>query len=429
MGRRRGALAVLLAVLLAVVGVGLARIPSSGARASAHELLTAPDWYLARDTAYGRTNAENLAWVGGGSVPGSGTRYAEMVRVALLDLRRLTAPNGAVAAGAAGSWSYDWPRDTAFVAVAMDRSGHREDALRMLGFLAQMQAGDGGFAARYKLDGSGVPDHRPRQADAPGWVLWALDQLADDPGYAALPRGRVPDGTGLGLDGRTRRMADLSLARLLGDTRDGTRLPPVTPDYWEVPQSAVSLGEVAPMLAGMEAATHLYSRLGDPARAAAARRAAGRFGALVVRAFGPTFQRYREVGGRDAAVAMLMPPFVVSTPGYGTEPGESGRRIAAAWTAYQDNAERPGGGLAPGEWWWRIGESWTPETALVAYTAAASGRTVVARRWLDWLTAHRTPWGSMPEKVLPEGQPAGPAPLAWTAALVVLTAYELDHHP
>jgi GH15 family glucan-1,4-alpha-glucosidase len=55
-----------------------------------------------------------------------------------------------------------------------------------------------------------------------------------------------------------------------------------------------------------------------------------------------------------------------------------------------------------------------------------SGRPQVATRWLDWLDAHRTRWGSLPEKVLADGAPAGPAPLAWTAALVVLTAAELD---
>ena len=55
-----------------------------------------------------------------------------------------------------------------------------------------------------------------------------------------------------------------------------------------------------------------------------------------------------------------------------------------------------------------------------------SGRPQLAAHWMDWLSAHRTPWGSLPEKVLATGAPAGPAPLAWTAALVVLTAAELD---
>ena len=81
---------------------------------------------------------------------------------------------------------------------------------------------------------------------------------------------------------------------------------------------------------------------------------------------------------------------------------------------------------APGAQWKQDGISWTPETALVAYTAAMSGRPGTAAHWLDWLNDHRTPSGSLPEKVLASGAPAGAAPLAWTAALVVLTSAELE---
>ncbi|MHB1473198.1 MAG: glycoside hydrolase family 15, partial [Dermatophilaceae bacterium] len=83
-------------------------------------------------------------------------------------------------------------------------------------------------------------------------------------------------------------------------------------------------------------------------------------------------------------------------------------------------------GLAPGAGWKQDGISWTPETALVAYTAAMSGRPEMAEHWMDWLSAHRTEWGSLPEKVLATGAPAGPAPLAWTASLVILTAAQLE---
>jgi GH15 family glucan-1,4-alpha-glucosidase len=73
------------------------------------------------------------------------------------------------------------------------------------------------------------------------------------------------------------------------------------------------------------------------------------------------------------------------------------------------------------------GNSWTPETALVAYTAAASGHRDLAGHWLTWLSTHRTAYGSLPEKVTRSGRPAGPAPLLWSAALVLLTLCELDH--
>lgn len=45
---------------------------------------------------------------------------------------------------------------------------------------------------------------------------------------------------------------------------------------------------------------------------------------------------------------------------------------------------------------------------------------------LDWVDDSRTPWGSLPEKVNRSGRPAGPAPLLWTAALVLLTLDELE---
>jgi GH15 family glucan-1,4-alpha-glucosidase len=223
-----------------------------------------------------------------------------------------------------------------------------------------------------------------------------------------------------------RDLADRSLARVLSWTGSGSHLPPPTPDYWEVPTGQVSIGEVAPLVAGLQSAGHLYARLGDAGRAAQASKAAVRLGNLVVRAFGPSFQRFGDSGGRDAALSMLMPPFVTGGE-LGT--GRSAGRVAAAWVDYQQGAVRGAGGLAPGTGWTNHGESWTPETALVAYSAAASGRPVIARHWMDWLDDHRTPWVALPEKVLANGQLAGPAPLAWTDALVVLTASELDRRP
>lgn len=410
-----------------LTSAGLAAVASAVAvatRSPAHSLPvpvlhTRPDWYRTLDAARGRSEQSDLAWLEAGTVPGRGTRYGPMVEAALLDLRRLTDDSGAVAAGAGPRWRYSWPRDAAFVAVAFDRSGHRADAAQVLRFLAQRQGPDGSLEARYLLDRPGVPDARPRQEDGPGWVLWALAEMSR--------RTPAAEGTlgGLGLTSRRLQLDDELLAlldrsadRLLRLTADGRRLPPASPDYWEVPETEPPLGEVAPMAAGLAAAGRLYTDLGDAGRAARAWDAAAAFRVTLRRAYGPTWQRYRGWGGRDAATAMLMPPFA---------PEEF--RVAAAWLDYQRGALRAAGGLAPGTGWWRHGESWTPEVGLVAYVAAASGRTEIARAWLDWLDARRVPWGSLPEKVLADGRPAGPAPLAWTAATVVLTAAELDAAP
>lgn len=342
------------------------------------------------------------AWLSSGTLP-VWPRTDGLVAQALLDLRDLTTTDGAVMAGPASIWRYAWPRDSAFVAAAFAATDHLDEARRVLRFLARVQRPDGGFEARYRLDGSGPPDGRTRQSDGAGWFLWALDRVRAVSSSPVLP-----------VDLRAAR--DRAVGFILAQTTDGTELPPVSPDYWEVPERKVTLGTAAPMAAGLEAAARTYAAEGDTAATIRCWAAAGRLRALIVRHFGPSYQRHGPSGGLDAAVAMLLPPFA-PTPS---------PQVLAAWERYRIDARRPAGGLAPGVEWKADGVSWTPETALVAFTAASSGRLDVAEGGLAWLAAHRTAWGSVPEKVRPDGLPAGPAPLAWTAALVVLTAHALD---
>lgn len=109
-------------------------------------------------------------------------------------------------------------------------------------------------------------------------------------------------------------------------------------------------------------------------------------------------------------MTFLLPPFLDEPV-----PGAEAARLRA-----QRAQARPAGGVAPGATWRRDGVSWTPQTALQALAAREAGRDEEADRWLDWLDRHRTATGALPEKVLHDGSPAAVAPLAWTAALVLL---------
>jgi GH15 family glucan-1,4-alpha-glucosidase len=287
--------------------------------------------------------------------------------------------------------------------------------LQALRFLARVQLADGGFEARYRLDGSGPPDQRVRQSDGAGGVLWAVWEVS---------RSSPPE-RGVSTRAALRSLLDEATGFALVATQDGRRLPAASPDYWEVPARSTSLGTAAPLLAGLAASRQMYDALGQRALAERSGAAAARLRRAISERFADDYQRFgsRSLpalrvggGGLDAAVTFLMPPFATSPP----------PQLVQAWTRYQSSALRPAGGLAPGSQWKQDGISWTPETALVAYTAAMSGQPDVAARWMDWLGAHRTSWGSVPEKVLADGAPAGPAPLAWTAALVVLTAAQLE---
>jgi GH15 family glucan-1,4-alpha-glucosidase len=347
-------------------------------------------------------------WLSGGTIPAVGTPSEDMVRRALLDLRALTTSQGASTAGRSALWRYVWPRDASFVAAALARTGHLEDAESVLLYLQRMPFGAQGFQARYLPDGSGaVPDARGPELDGAGWVLWAAWTLV-----SAEPDPLRAEQLAVRLAPMTDR-CDALVQRL---TANGRHLPPPSKDYWEVSEHRVTLGTAAPLLAGLQAAARLHRVRSQEAAADADDVAAGRFADTVTDRFAPGYPRRAGGIARDAAVAFLLPPFVAGTPA---------PAVLRAWRAVQVEARRPAGGLAPGAGWKQDGISWTPETALFALTAAATGDRATAERWLAWLSAHRTSDGALPEKVLADGSPSSVAPLAWTAATVVLSAVEL----
>lgn len=375
--------------------------------------------------------ASRQAWLASGWVPEASDPRAAMVRAALADLHTLTAPTGAapgaVLAGPSPAWRYVWPRDAACVAVAFARTGHQQDALRTLLLLQELQAGDGSMQARYLPGGDGgVPDDREPQEDGPGWALWAAAALVEEGMPPPETGGDAGSGLGAGAEpaAEGQQVAELltplvvrSSARLLARLDPQTGLPRPSPDYWERPEDELTLAVAATSLMGLEAAAGLHAQglvagtawaqAGvDPRRLAPA---AEDLRSRIVEEFGPRFPRH--AGGRpDAAVTLLLPPFL----------DEPVRGADTARLRGQQAQLRPAGGMAPGAGWRNDGVSWTPQTALQAVAAAHNGHPQEAARWLDWLAAHRTDAGALPEKVLHDGDPAAVAPLGWTAALVLL---------
>ncbi|MGC0274611.1 glycoside hydrolase family 15 [Pseudactinotalea sp. Z1739] len=347
-------------------------------------------------------------WLAAGSVPGTGSAYEEMVTGALLDIRALTLDDGAALAGYNPNWRYVWPRDASFIAAALASAGHARDAVEVLAFLQRVQHPEGTFEARYLPDASGPPDGRGIQTDGTGWVLWATDHVLatlapDDPLRERIHHDLTP-------------LLARSTAQLLHQAETPDSLPPPSADYWEHPEQDLTLGTAAPVLAGLHAATRIWSGAGDMDLALRTGAAADRLRTAVESTFGPTYPRYPGGTDRDAATAFALPPFQ-------PEP------LSEALGAWHDSIapmRRPAGGLAPGASWREQSLSWTPQTTLYALVAAHNGEPQMALDWLDWVDAHRTPLGAIPEKVSPDGTPAAVAPLAWSAAVVVLTVAQLE---
>lgn len=367
--------AVLVVVAAVVAGVGLAQSPAPARPALVER------WV--------RGNVPD-GWLCSGKVAVGD--HAEMTDDALADLRGLSASGGAtVAAQAPALWHYVWPRDASFAAAAFAVSGHVDDAVRVLDFLAAVQHDDGTFEARYHTDGTPVADGRAPQLDSSGWVLWALATVVD--AAPADEQAALSDRFAV-----LRQRGVSAIEAAIGP--DGTVR--ASPDYWETKTSTLTLGTLAPLLAG--------------ARAAGEDALADRLAAVLADEFAAYgYPRLSRTSAQDAAVAMTSPAFLGQWP--------PGARDAAAraQTALTTGA----GGIKPGEKWKDDGISWTPETALFAYAWASDGQDDRAAALLAWLDAHRTGAGALSEKVLDDGSPAGPAPLGWTGALVVLTQAEL----
>jgi glucoamylase len=350
--------------------------------------------------------AADRGWLASGVVPGRTEAQRGAAARALLDLRLLLRPDGALLAAQTPYWAYVWPRDASFAAAALAVTGHRGEAVRVLEFLGRAQRRDGTWAARARPDGTPVNDGRRAQLDATGWVPWAAWLASDGGRDLGAARRLWP----------TVRAAAEKAARSL--RRGG--LPPAGPDYWERPERLPTLGTAAALRAGLGSAGDLAASMGEPSSAARYRTAAARLGAATSRTFrGPAgFHRYptRLAGaaprgdGPDASVTWLGPPFAPSSPIV-----REGVEQAAAQLA-------PGGGGAVPGTPWRGGDYWTPATASFALAEMASGDRRDAEARLDWLLAHRTALGAFPERVRrADGTPRSVAPLAWTDALVLLT--------
>lgn len=357
---------------------------------------------LARTPHTERLLQEQADWLAG-LAPWVRARAAadDAVRDALLDVWVLSAGLPAGVAAWSPRWRYAWPRDVSFTAAALATVGRPADAVAMLAFFDGLERADGWLEARYRLDTRRTPDGRARQLDGTAWLLWAASRI-----LAASPDAPL---------GRVRGLLTRCAGHLLATRDPRTGLPPVSQDWWEVPERQLTLGIAASVLAGLRCAEELLPHLGEPGVAEECGSAAADVESRLPGLFGRSgWTRYPGGTQHDASLTFLLPPL--------------GRLPVALLAPHLDRAERalirPAGGLAPGAGWHEGTISWTPATALFALCRTAIGDASGSDRLVGWLDAHRTSAGSFPEKVLPDGRPAAVAPLAWTAALRLLVEAE-----
>ncbi|MGR4878125.1 hypothetical protein ACIPUC_01640 [Streptomyces sp. LARHCF249] len=355
--------------------------------------------------------SENGRWLESGTVPGTTEVQRAAARRALLSMRALLQPDGAFAAAWSPAWKYSWPRDGSFAAVAFAATGHDQEAYRILQYNARTQRADGTWEARTKLDGSGPPDQRAWQLDGNGWVPWATWQW-----YQAAP-GADRDARLRALYPMVQKAADYA-TRSLG----ANGLPPASPDYWELPTDTTNIGTAAPLLAGLNAAVDLASRLGQDSDRVRWAGAAERLSEGIARYFAPLGYPRTIDGrhGRDSAAAFMAPPF-----------NQAPADLPAALDSTYRALLLPNGGLTPGNdpgFSWGS-YAWTASTSFFALAWAHLGEEERADAVLRWVFSKRNGLGELPETVNGSGLPSSVAPLGWTDALAVMALRALQGDP
>ncbi len=338
------------------------------------------------------------------------------------------------------TYTYVWPRDGAFVSLALDRAGYGEVTRKFFQFCQRLQMPDGYMLHKYNPDGS------------PGssWHAWLKD------GEAQLPIQE--DETALVIHAMWRHflyqqdfefLQELfegfikKAAQFMVDFREEkTGLPLPSYDPWEE-QRGIFTYTTATTVAGLHAAAEIAHILGHHAHSVIYQAAAdemkqallfhlydeksGRFLKKIRRVNGETVERDDTPDASIAAIWLLgiLPPDdprVVSTM-------TQQREMLAVRTEV--------GGLAryPIDYYQAVtpiskehipGNPWIITTLWDTQWRIATAKTVQdldeARKTFDWVLKHASPAGMLPEQLHPlTGAPLSVSPLTWSHATFVET--------
>ena len=290
-------------------------------------------------------------------------------------------------------YRYCWFRDGAFIAEAMSRAGEADSAAAFFRWGADVvlarrlsiEAG-GDLETRYTIDGqeSHVEEWLSFQLDGFGLFLWALARHEERHGRA---------------DGHVAEAAELLSAYLARSWRRECT------DWWEE-RDGLHATTLACIGAGLRAAGDLES-------------------ARIVEAL-----RTEADWRLDASLVAVATPLCVLGP------------EAVPLAEIERELVSPGGGVHrhPADTYYGGGE-WLLLTALLGWHYLELGRTDDARAKLDWVAAHATPAGELPEQsqdhlLAPDhyepwvarwGPP--PSPLLWSHAMFLLLAHALEEAP
>lgn len=337
------------------------------------------------------------------------------------------------------TYTYVWPRDGAFVSLALDKAGYGEVTSRFFRFCTKLQMPDGYLLHKYNPDGSvgsswhpwyknGEPQ-LPIQGDEtalPLYAMWKHFEAHQD--FEMLQEL---------FEGFVRKAAQF----LVDFREDDTGLPLPSYDPWEE-QRGIFTYTTACTIAGLHGAAKIAQLLGHHRHSERFEAAAdemkqaflfhlydeetGRFMKKIVRKDGVTIERDTTPDASMVVIWTLgiLPaddPRVVSTMNQLNEL-LSVRTSIGGWARYTNDHYQesvPVGGAIPGNPW-IITTLWYAQWLIAR--ASTTADLVRPREILEWVKRFASPSGILAEQLHPlTGAPLSVAPLTWSHATYVET--------
>lgn len=337
------------------------------------------------------------------------------------------------------TYTYVWPRDGAFVSLALDHAGYGEVTRKFFRFCMQLQLPDGYLLHKYNPDGSpgsswhpwfrdGEPQ-LPIQEDETALVIYAMwkhFELQQDFEF---------------LQELFEKFVKNAAQFLVNFREEGTGLPLPSYDPWEEHRGVFTY-TTATVIAGLHAAAQIAHILGHHRHSEHYQTAADEMRqALLFHLFDEGSQRFlkkiKRVNGvtteRDAtpdasiSAVWLLDVLPADDP-----------RVISTMRQQQDmlTVRTPVGGLAryTNDYYQAVtpitkdipGNPWIITTLWNAQWKIATAKTTVdlaaARDAIEWTARYASPAGILPEQLHPlTGAPISVAPLTWSHATYVDT--------
>jgi GH15 family glucan-1,4-alpha-glucosidase len=308
-------------------------------------------------------------------------------------------------------YSYCWPRDAAWVCLALDRARYHHLTTETFEFFSKIITPRGNFLHKYTPAGDFGSTWHPVpmiQIDETGLPLYAL--------YNNWEIAKSVWTTGK----YYRKLVIPAANYLTKAVNKATDLPISSFDLWEE-RKGIHTYSACAVYAGLNGAYKLSRSLGDYENANLWKEAAVNIReSILKRLYDDKIRRFRRSLNDPTLDSSVFAVWY-----FGILPPDD-PKVVSTMEAIATELKRPSGGIARylHDSYYGYMNSWIICTLWLSQWHSAVGNLEKALELLDWCAAHAHPTGLMSEQIDDKGKPVSVLPLAWSHSAFVLAALE-----